>query len=133
MMTRRLDDNATSSVTPTSLNTLWSEDHLPSGEAQQYNAITREVKASTLYEQLADVDDQHAVYLNAVPLVIMADAAEVTEKLVASGSWKGSGPSDAPLSRRVQTYLTNCGDSSFGLSEDLLKQAMEFATKPLPA
>lgn len=131
-MTRRLEDNLTSSVWPNSMNALWLEDHEALGEPQPYIAITREVEAAALYQQLEDVADQHAVHLNAVPLVRMADAAEVTEKLAASGSWKlRVGADDAPLSQRVQSYFTHCGDSNFGLSADMLRDMLELSKRPL--
>lgn len=130
MMTRRLQENGTVSVLPTQANTLWHEDRPPVGKPPQYAEATREVAADALASQLEEYDAQHAVYLNAVPLIRGAGAEEVTRKLGVSGSWlrvEWGMAADAPAHARVERYLQDCGEEPFGMKEDVWKSLLQNA------
>ena len=128
-MTRRLQENGTASVLPTPANTLWHGDRAPLGEPPLYADATREVGAAALASQLEEYGDQHAVYMNGVPLIRGAGAEEVTRMLGVSGwlSENGKVAADASAHARVEKYLQECKKDPFGMKEDEWKSLLQNA------
>ena len=127
MMTRRIPDSGTASVTPTAANTLWHDALDPVGPPPQYPDAARQVTAAELASQLRAFDGQHVLYLNAVPH--MRGAAEEGARVACSGAgacWPGvRGTENAtPLAERVRRYLDECGDptvTGFGIPSSMLQ------------
>lgn len=126
MMTRRLAGNATASFSPTAVNTLWHDTRDPEGMPPEYSDALRSVSAEELAAGLASFGDQHAVYLNAVPLVSDADSAAVQAMLLAGFWTRGFEISnDNSLTTRVGKYVGGCG--GFGMNDEELKPLLEAA------
>ena len=127
MMTRRLPDKGTASVLPTQANTLWHDDRAPLGPPPLYADVTRETPASVLAAQLEVFRSQHAVYLNAVPLIFGAAAAEVIQTLTESSSLEGKPSRESNAIERVSRYLSECGTEPFGMVADSWKSLLKGA------
>ena len=68
------------------------------------------------------------MYLNAVPLIFGAGSEEVTQKLVESKSWlSGKLAADANATARVETYLGDCHNDPFGMTEDSWRVLLQTA------
>ena len=126
MMTRRLAGNASASFDPVAANTVWHTARDPAGPPATYADAQRSVSAADLAKELAQLDDQHAIYLNAVPLITDTDSKEVTEKLPAWIGHPGTGD-DAPLSDRVQRYVSSCKGLDI-FDDEVLRPLLEQAT-----
>ena len=130
MMTRRLSDNSTASVTPGAANTLWYSTRNPLGPPQKYATTTLEVTAMELAGQLQAFNDQHVLYLNAMPQVQKAADKGVQSKCAVAGScWTGlRGASvDKPILDIAKRYVEECGRPGFGISDDVLLHMTERA------
>ena len=126
MMTRRLAGNGTASFDPSAANTLWHDARDPEGPPPEFGDALRSVSAEVLAAELAAFTDQHAVYLNAVPLVSEADSAAVQAMLPREVWTQGfERNDDDSLTTRVGKYVGGCG--GIGLDEEELRPLLEQA------
>ena len=134
MMTRHLNASALANVQPVSSNTLWYEMRKPLGDAPTFASATLEITAFALAKKLEEYSDQHAVYLNAVPLIRAADTEEVKQKLNSLSSGESTEGSSENKSghERAKEYLHMCGDKPLGMQKDVFEKLLE-ESKRLPA
>lgn len=140
MMTRRLPENSTASVTPSAANTLWHDALDPLGPPPPYPNVVRQVTAADLATQLASFGDQHAVYLNSVPHIRGAGAEEARRKVSEAGAgWLGvhRSETDTPLAERARRYIYECAEThelaGFGITHDVLQTLTQWAEQGLTA
>lgn len=127
MMTRRIPEDGTASVTPTAANTLWHDALDPVGPPPLYPNVTRQVTAADLASQLHTFKDQHVLYLNSMPQVRGAAEEGAVQACSGEGAcWPGmhGAESSTPIAERVRRYIYECGDptvTGFGIPEDVLQ------------
>ena len=98
----------------------------PTGLPMHYQSAVRSVTALKLATELAMLEDQHAIYLNAIPAVTDADSALVTALLPDDFWTKDFGiQKENSLTDRVGKYVSHCG--GFGVSDDESKTVLEEA------
>lgn len=109
-------------------NTLCHVGQDPSGPPQLYGDALRTISALDLATELAMLEDQHAIYLHAVPRVTEADSAMVTAMLPDEFWTRGFGiNSKTSLADRVGKYVGGC--AGFGVTEEELKPMVEEAKR----
>ena len=132
MMTRRLANNATASFDAAAANTLWLDARDPHGPPAVYGDLPQRTSARDLAADLATMADQHAVYLNAVPLLSGADA-EAVRALLPNEMWT-RGFERRPemgLTERVGSYLGGC--PGFGMEAEEFKPLLQQAAGIAPS
>ena len=125
MMTRRLANTSNADFEALPSNTLWHEARNPAGAPAEFSTAVQRISGKALAAELVKMDDQHAIYLNAVPLIFEANSGEGMDKLL-SKAWEGKfgiGENTIPT-ERVEKYVGAC--DGYDLKE-VLKQVLEQA------
>ena len=139
MMTRRLAGNDTlnprASFQALRSNTLWFDARDPAGNPPEYRSAVRSIDGRAMVAELASFNDQHAIYLNAVPLLSDIDSATASN-LQPNAAWAKSFPDffnsdkNKGLSALVMNYISTC--KGYGPDEDM-KALLDKAAAKAPS